>query len=240
MLTQYQLEVNQLLQNPAATNALYATSDITGWINRARVQLAGDSECCRVYTTAPLTAANGQVAFSAIDLTANPAVNAVFNARFIWYQVGSGQAALRPRPWPWFAQYKLNNPVPPTGAPQTWAQYGQGESGSIFIDPIPDTNYTLVVDTVCVPIPLVDDTTVEAIPAPFTEAVCYYAAYLACLSAQAGVRQADADRHLSRYETLKNNARRYSNPSILPGIYEQAQSPFTPNQLGLQRSGGGG
>lgn len=240
LLSQYVLQTQQLLSNPPAQNPLYATSDIVSYINRARGQLAGDSESIRNYATLPIISGQRQYNFSDIDLTAPTAgISGVFNIRFAWYLVGEGQKSLRPRPWAWFSAYRLNNPVPPTGAPVVWSQYGQGDSGSIFIDPIPDIDYTLPLDTVCVPANLVDDTTVEAIPYPWTDAVPYFAAYLALLSAQSGARQADADRMMQRYTEFKNKARTYSNPSILPYLYEQAPSPVRSSQLGLAPPSGG-
>lgn len=242
MLNTYLLQTQQLLQNPAAPIPLYSDADLTSYINRARLILAGDAECVRVYANFKTVAGQRQYDFADIDVAAvNPAVSAPFNARFLWYVIGDGQAAMRPRGWPWFAQYKLNNPVPATGLPQVWSQYGQGDSGSIFIDPIPDDVYTIVCDTVCVPIALVDDTTVEAIPYPWTDAVPFFAAYYALLSAQAPARQADAERMMQRYEEFKTRARRMSNPSILPGLYEQSAPVVSPaNQLGVQSSARGG
>lgn len=241
LLSEYALQTNQLLQNPAAAaNPLYAADDITSFINRARVQLAGDGECIRNMAALNLVEGQRVYPFSAITL-GDPAagIEGIFNVRFIWYQVGTGQAAIRPRPWAWFSQYRLNNPVPSEGPPKVWAQYGQGETGSLYIDPLPDMAYVLPLDTVCVPIDLVDDTTVDAIPDPFTAAVPYFAAFLACLSAQSGARQADAERHLQRYTEFKNRARTYSTPSILPSQYEQTPSQTRGNLLGLQPAGGG-
>jgi len=240
VLSDYVLQTQQLLSNPPAANALYATSDLQSYINRARGQLAGDSESIRNYATLPIVAGQRQYPFSAVELAAPTAgIAGIFNIRYAWYLVGDGQKSLRARPWAWFAQYRLNNPTPPTGAPIVWSQYGQGDAGSIFVDPIPDVGYTLQLDTVCVPDTLVDDTSTEAIPYPWTDAVCYFAAYLAFLSAQSGARQADADRMMQRYTEFKNKARVYSNPSILPYLYEQSPSPVRSSQLGLAPPQGG-
>jgi len=244
MLTTYLLQTKQLLQNPPANaNPLYSDSDLTSYINRARGQIAGDAECIRNYATLPIVAAQRQYPFADVVLGSPSAgIAGIFNIRYAWYLVGDGQKSMRPRPWAWFAQYKLNNPVPTPGAPQVWSQYGQGETGSIFIDPIPDNSYTLPIDTVCVPIDLVDDSTVEAIPYPWTDAVCFLAAYYALLSAQSAARQADADRMMTRYQEFKNRARKYSNPSIMPYLYEQAPSPVRSSQLGIapQQGANGG
>ncbi len=241
LLSVYQQQTNSLLQNPAsAANPLYALSDITAFINRARVWLAGDAEAIRNYATLNLVVGQRAYNFSDVVLTAPTAgIAGVFNIRYVWYQVGEGQQRLRPRPWAWFATYRLSNPVPPSGPPIVWSQYAQGENGSIFIDPLPDYAYVCPVDTVCVPIDLVDDTTVDAIPDPWTGTVCFLAAYFALLSAQNAARQGDADRMMQRYVEFKNKARTQSTPSILPNIYEQTPSPTRGNLLGIQPSGGG-
>ena len=55
-----------------------------------------------------------------------------------------------------------------------------------------------------------DSTTPEAIPYLWTDAVPFFAAYYALLSAQAGQRQGDADRMFARYQEFTNRARRFS------------------------------
>lgn len=246
MLTSYLAATSSLLQNPAAPNPLYSTASLTTFINSARGQLAGESEAIRFMGTLPLVAAQRVYPFTSISLSGAAGVQGVLNARMLWYQVGQGQKMIRPRPWEWFGLYELNTAVPKSGAPKVWAQYGQGaeaqavpfpvEGGSLYISPLPDTVYTCPVDCVCYPIPLVDDTTPEAIPYLWTDAVPYYAAYLALLSAQTGVRTQEAQGMFKLYSEFVQRARRASTPSVLPGIYPQNPSPVRANQLGL--SGG--
>lgn len=61
-------------------------------------------------------------------------------------------------------------------------QFGQGTAGSLYVFPSPDQIYPSEWDCLCLPVDLVDDTTPEAIPAPWIHAVPFYAAHLACLS----------------------------------------------------------
>jgi hypothetical protein len=68
--------------------------------------------------------------------------------------------------------------------PAVWSKLNDGERGSVFLFPIPSISSEWEWDTACTPIPLVDDSTVEAIPDPFTDAVKYYAAGLAFLRSQ--------------------------------------------------------
>ena len=240
MLTLYQTQTAQLLQNPAASTALYATADLTTYINRARLQLAAETECVRAYGTITLTPGTVSYSFTSIA-TGNAGVQGVFTVRGVTLGVALGQAWMSPRPFPYFQLYYLSNPVPPHGQPKTYSQFGQGVSGTVYLYPAPDQAYTLNVDCVCEPIPLVNDTTVEAIPYPYQEAVPYYAAYLAFLSSQ---RAADADRMWQEYQKFAMRARQFSNGGVNPNQYPQQPNQMRAGQLGVsqqpQQGGGNG
>jgi hypothetical protein len=248
MLTAYQTATSQLLQNPAAPNPLYATTSITGWINTARGQLAGESESIRALATISLVQGQQVYPFSSLTFSVASGTSGIQGAvkvQTMWYTTGTGQLWVRPRPFSWFSLYELNNAAPVQGAPLRWAQYGQGAEpnlsvggGSIYVSPVPDKSYTATFDCICYPIALVDDTTKEAIPYLWTDAVPYFAAYLALLSAQSTARINDAKRMLELYTEFTNRARRFSTPGILPGIYPQNPSPVRGNQLGYQQGGG--
>ena len=251
MLDSYLKQTRRLLQNPTAPAPLYSDPDLIDHINSARGQLAGESKAIRFEASLPLVAGQRVYPFTSVVLTpaaAAAGILGILDIEFIWYLVGDGRKALRPRPWPWFAQYELNNPVPDTGPPAVWTQYGQGATaqgtpnthggGSLYVSPLPDTSYDCPVDCVCFPIPLTDDNSVEAIPYLWTDAVAYFAAYLALLSAQTGARVQDAQRMLQLYTEFVQRARRGSTPMILPGVYPQQENPTRPNQLGVQAGAG--
>ena len=242
MLTTYLTRTAQLLQNPKAPTSLYSSSDLTEWINIARGQLAGEGECIRIAGTLALTQGTQVYSFTSINLpnAVTLGIQGTINVRMASVAIASGQTLMTPRGWEWFNTYHLNNPVPQQGTPDVWSQYGQGVTGTVYIDPVPDGAYTLNLDCVCYPIALVDDTTPEAIPYLWTDAVPFFAAYFALLSAQAGARQAEADRMFARYQEFTNRARRFATPSVLPFIYPQSGNPVQANQLGLQPAGGGG
>lgn len=240
MLNQYLTQTQQLLQTPNAPQTLYPTANLTAFINTARGQLAGDSESVRFYAKIPLANNQTLVPFSTISLTGSSGIQGVFNIRTLWYGSGAGQLWIRQRPFEWFSLYELNTPTPTTGTPTAWAQYGQASTGSFYVSPLANEAYTLYADCVCIPVALTSDATPEAIPYPFTDAVCYFAAYLALLSAQSQVRAAEAARMLELYTEFMNRARRYSTPSILPGIYPQNPNPVRSNQLGMSSPSGGG
>ena len=246
MLRRLWLSAVRRRQRRPAPTTLYSPSNLTGWINTARGQLSGEGECIPNIGTLAVTAGQNVYPFTSIVLSGAQAsaIQGVIKINTAWVQTPSGLIWLRPRPFPWFSLYELNNPVynqPSNYArPKVWSQYGQGVNGTIYLSPVPDINYTLSMDCICYPIPLVDDSTVEAIPYFWTDAVPYFGAYLALLSAQTGGREAYADRMFERYTEFVNRARRFATPNLLPGIYPQTPNITRQNQLGLNQGGGGG
>lgn len=224
-LTQQLLsDVKQELLNPAF---------LISFINTSRGQLAGEAECIRVLGTLSTAAATQSYAYSAIATAAG--VQGVLSVRRINYASGAGQKFVAPLPWEFFDLYYLNNTAPASGAPAVWAQYAQGTLGSAFIYPIPDAVYALKLDTVCYPIPLADDTTAEAIPYPWTDAIPYYAAYLGYLNVQE-IEKASV--MFQRYQEFVARARRFTTPSVLPSQYEQVPVPASPVSPPARRQGG--
>lgn len=253
MLDEYITRTQRLLQNPAPATGLYSTTSVTDYINIARKQLAGEGECIRVLGTIDTVTDQRAYSFADIDIgvSATNGIEAVFNVRRINYGVGDGQAYVTPRAWEWFDQYCMNDPVPfgsdNQGAryPQVWSQYGQGgaapaggvgayQSGSFYLNPIPDSVYTLYCDCVCYPITLVDDTTPEAIPYPFTDAVPFFAAWYCLLSTQLNARRADAEAYYGYYKEFLARARQLSNPTVLGWQYEQGQDPAQAGKAGAR------
>lgn len=248
MLTAYQTQTQRLLQNPGAPSTLYASTDITSWINTARGQLAGEAECIRVIGTVSTVIGQRTYNFSSLNLGTSSAngVQGAIHVRQISYNVGQGVQFMSVAAWEWFTLYHLNNPVPVAGPPATWSQYAQGSAGtqtgsvstgSFYIDPPPDMVYTLNCDCVCYPVALVDDTTVEAIPYLWTDAVPFFAAYFAYLSSQTGARQADADRMYNYYKEFLGRARQSANSSVNRFLYEQAGDPAQAAKMGIKPPG---
>lgn len=251
-LATYRARVTRLLQAPAAPTALYPTADIDSWVNQARGQVAGDGEAIRAIGTISTVVSQRPYAFTSIStgVAATTGIAGVTNVRRITRTSGSGQVMLVGRAWEWFDLYHMNNAAPVNGAPTVWAQYQQGAGfaatsitsvggGSFYLDPPPDAIYTLNCDCQVYPIDLVDDTTKEALPGFWVDAVGYFAAYLALLSAQTSARMADAQRMMQLYDTFMSKARQFSNPSVLRGQFEQAQDPTIVAKLGLQQRAGG-
>lgn len=255
MLASYVTQTRRLLQNPVAPNTLYTDADLDSYINIARGQLAGDAECIRTYGTVDTVAGTNSYAFSALDtgVAATTGIAGALHVRSLAYVIASGQRWITPRPWEWFNYYVLNDPVSGQAAnwtePKTWSQYGQGAKpvsgttivggGSFFLN-IPNDVYTLRADCVCYPIPLADDTTKEAIPFEWTDAIPYFAAYYALLSSQMQARMADAMRYYEEYKKFIKRARETANPSVLRWQYEQSTDIVQAPKFGIKQGGGQG
>ena len=104
-----------------------------------------------------------------------------------------------------------------SGQPVMWAQYAQGEIGSVYLQPVPTTALPMDWDCVCTPIDLVDDTTAEAIPYPWTDSVPYFAAYLAFMNSR---RPEEAKNMYAIYDEMMKEARTVSEPSFIPSYYD--------------------
>ena len=183
-----------------------------------------------------------------VGVPATTGVQGVINVSSISLVIGNGQKWMTPRPWPWFSLYNNNNVVPQVGPPTEWAQFGQGSagtgtgsgaSGTIFVDPTPDVDYTINCNTTCYPINLVDDTTVEAIPYLWTDAVPFFAACYALWSAQNNARMADAERYFNTYNMFVERARKASNPSVNRWMYSQAGDPAQAAKMQVGGKAGG-
>jgi hypothetical protein len=257
LLNTYLTRTQQLLQYPApAAGNLYSTADLTSWINQARGQIAGETECCRYLgnLTTNLNVRNYNFSQISLGLSATTGLAGVINARQMLYAVASGYQWIRPRPWSWYWLFKLNNPVPQQGAPQVWSQFSQGgsgsgsitgigsgsmTSGSFYLDPPPDLTYVLLIDCSCYPNALAADTDVEAIPYLYTDAIPYFAAYLALMSAQSSTRLDQAQRLFDLYKMFAQRADQASAPNVNRYIYERQSDPTVINKLGVQKSAGG-
>jgi len=256
MLTSYLTRTKQLLQYPATSAAqLYSDTDLTSWINQARGQIAGETECCRYLGTLTTNLNVRNYNFSAINLGVGTGLAGVINARQMLYAVASGYQWIRPRPWAWYWLFKYNNPVPKQGSPEVWSQFSQGgsgqgsitgigsgsmTSGSFYLDPPPDLVYTLLIDCSCYPNALTADSDVEAIPYLFTDAVPYFAAYLALMSAQADARLEQAQRLFDLYKMFVQRASQAAAPNVNRYLYERQSDPTQINKLGVQQNTGAG
>jgi hypothetical protein len=255
MLSAYLTQTRRLLQLPTAPATLYTDIDLTSYINTARAQLAGEGECIRAIGTISTVVGTNVYPFSGLNLgiSGTTGIAGAIHVRSLAYQIASGQRWITPRGWEWFNFYILNDPVGQQSAnwtePKEWAQYGQGavaptgtsigQGGSFYIN-YPNDAYMLNADCVCYPIPLVTDSTVEAIPFMWTDAVPFFAAYYALLSSQMQARMADAMRYYEEYQKFLKRAREAANPSVMRTQYEQSTDIVQASKFGIKQGGGQG
>jgi hypothetical protein len=255
LLTAYIAATRRLLQLPGSNStSLYSDADLTVFINTARGQVAGEGECIRVHgTISTVINQDGPYAFSAVNLgtPALTGVQGIINIQSMHVVLGNGQVWLAPRPWSWFSLYNRNNAAPQQATPNEWAQYGQGAApsgilntqingGNFYVSPLPDDIYTLNLNTVCYPQALALDTDVEALPFFWTDAVPFFAAYFALMSAQTNARMADAAQmYKGHYGEFMDRARKQSNASVNRWQYNQALDPVQGSKLGIKSGAGG-
>ncbi|HXJ94212.1 MAG TPA: hypothetical protein VMT20_15295 [Terriglobia bacterium] len=200
-LTAYVQQVQRLLHD--TTGQFYQYPDLTYYVNSARGQVALEGECTRALCS--LATANGQQSYTLSSIGNLPSGGQyALVVRGIYLNGQTYEA----RPWEWFANLCLGTAFSP--AVPVWAQLGSGASSSLYICPTPSVAVALQVDSVIQPIPLNTDADPELIPYPWTDAVPYYAAYLAYLDAQ---RTQDAQLMFELYTTFVNRARKIVTPT---------------------------
>lgn len=122
--------------------------------------------------------------FSAVNLAAFPGVQSIYWVRRASIIFSNWRYSTRVYS---FTTYNANIrtfPFQYQYAPFFCAQFGRGTAGSFYMYPQPSQAYQLEWDCQCLPSDLIDDTSVEAIPMPFTEAVPYFMAHLGYLELQ--------------------------------------------------------
>lgn len=229
-LNSYLSQTQNLLHD---TNAqFYTTSQLTTYINQARAKTAAAGQCCRFLPPSGTinTVANQETyTFAAINALLPAQLTSVLGVVTIAVNIGTSKPCLRRYSWSAFQAYLRSYSIGLTGYPMIFAQYGQGTpytdvstatsantSVQIYLWPIPSAIYAMDWDCYCLPIALVNDSTPEAIPYPFTDAVPYYACHLALMGAQ---RFADAEKMESRFKMKIREAQSQSDMLFIPDFY---------------------
>lgn len=140
---------------------------------------------------------------------------AIQGISFLWGNLRYSRAAVS------FSKFQalINNYNALYDVPSVVANYGQGENGSFYVWPIPNMAYGMEIDCICTPQNLIDDSSPEAIPAQWTDAVPYYATHLALLGAQ---RFDDGDSWEKRFNARMKQIRAYSQPGASANPYGRA------------------
>jgi hypothetical protein len=116
--------------------------------------------------------------FSDIDLSMFPGVESVYMIKGVSLLFSNFRYSLPCYDFSTFQalinQYQLQAQY----VPAVCSQFGQGTDGSFAMYPIPSQSYQLEFDCLCLPQDLTTNLDVEAIPAPWTDAVKYFAAHM--------------------------------------------------------------
>jgi hypothetical protein len=177
LLSQYQIAVRRLL-NDSQKN-YWPDSELTDYINEARRKVAVDTLCVRKFQPAHLTTGQEQYQFTdaGIALPQGVQVVDIINITVIWgqtrYQLGYlpfTQLSAFFRVWKNYTRLPCAFSI--YNAREFWVAY------------VPDQDYETEYDTAITPLNLASDNDSDAIPAPYDEAVKYYAAFLARLKLQ--------------------------------------------------------
>lgn len=131
-----------------------------------------------------LNAGQEQYRFSDINLAAFPGVEAVYYVRGVSLIYANYRYSLPCYPFSTYQSHIRQYPFQYQYVPTFCSQFGQGVNGSFFFYPLPSQAYQMEWDCQCIPSDLVDNLSVEALPAPWTDAVMYFAAHIAALELQ--------------------------------------------------------
>jgi hypothetical protein len=212
------------VQSDGTVTNIVITDGGTGYISIPTVGFGGSGFSSGV---APLAAAflstgilcvpNQEVyEYSSVDLSNIPGVSAIIAVRsvaILWntYRFVANRVS--------FSKYQAlirtyaNNF---SDVPRVMAQFGQGENGSLYFYPIPNSNYIMEWDCIFDVAPLVDNTTFEAIPNPWRTPVQYYAAS----KAFEGAGDLDrSERMFQRFERFMKRGRAQASPGGVANWY---------------------
>lgn len=173
---------------------------------------SGASVTLEIQSVNELIAGQEVYKFADVNLEAFPGVESVYmilgvsilfaNLRYSLpcYDFSTYQAKIRN-----YAPYQYQY------VPAACSQHGQGTEGSFYVYPLPGQAYQYELDCFCLPSDLIDNQSEEALPRPWTEAVPYWAAYLAYGELQnfntARYYRDEFDLILNRYSTYARPGR---------------------------------
>lgn len=212
-ITTYRQQTRRLLSDFSVEQ--FIRQDLDFYINSARKQVATEGECIRDFCTLSTTISVSSYPFSAITVPSGVGYQSAIDVRLAYITLSSFTPLIA-RPWEWFFNYLLPKAGVTLGNPAQWAVQGTATGAKFWVSPTPNGTVVITLDSVILPAALAIDADIEALPYPFTDAVPFYAAYLALNSAQ----QADgAATMFQQFEVFMRRAVQGSTPSALPGNY---------------------
>ena len=115
---------------------------------------------------------------------ANAGVKGIIDVQDVAVTWGGIRPAMSWIPFADLQAYARSYNLGVTSYPFYWSTFGDGTNGQVWLFPIPTQALEMEWIVSCLPIDLVNDDTVEIIPESFTDAVKFFAAYLAYLNSQ--------------------------------------------------------
>lgn len=210
-LATYQAQIQRLLHDPNAN--FWPLSELTDYINEARNRVAQDTKCLRQLVTG-LNLSQGVEAYNPQVLIPAPTGALAIDVMAITVYWGNTRRKLFYKPFTEFdAQYRYWNQL--QSIPEA---YTRMSPTVVFIGPQPDQAYVSDWEVSVNPTALIDNTTVDQIPIPFTEPVQYYAAYKAKWKEQA---MGEAQMFLKEYARNLSWCCRSWMTRIVPSAYQR-------------------
>lgn len=208
-----------------AVTAITVTNAGVGYLTAPTVTISGDgtgaTATATLSTFLTTVARQETYTFTAMStVLSTPTANGVGNvigAQSVSISWGALKPTLDNIDWSGFQAYCRSWNIGAQNYPAVWSQYGRGTAGKIYVFPIPVLVSPMEVDCYCLPVELVDDTTPDAIPEPWDNAVQFRAAYYAYQNAQRRDDQTFQDQQYKRY--LADNGVATS-PARIPSFYQ--------------------
>ncbi len=186
--------------NPTGLQATVSLTTAGGTISAATITQAGAGYFSPTYSVTgagsgatvsltvggvnKLTAGCEVYPFSSVSVASLPGVDTIHMIRSISLIYSNFRFSL---PVYSFSEYQAkirNYPFQYQWVPAFASQFGQGVSGSFYLYPIPSTAYQYELDCTCIPADLTTNSSTEALPAPWTEAVPLFAMHQCYLELQ--------------------------------------------------------
>ena len=168
-LSEYITDTRRLLHD--VNGNFWTDAELTSYINEGRANTVRDSGCKRVLQSYTLSVGVETIPFASLPQGSNTLD--ILNINLYW---GDSRWPMYYMAWTDFnAQLRFWQNY--NGRPIGFSMYGYK---TIYIGPKPDQTYTVEVDTVVLPVDLVNGADPDTdIPEPFTECVPFFAAHMA-------------------------------------------------------------
>jgi hypothetical protein len=207
-----------------AVNTITVNTPGSGYDNTTVISFTGGAPVTSAATASPvincLNTVAGQEVYTFANANALAQLTSGVQSILFVESVAVSWGALKPVLSQWnfndLQAYVRAYPVQ-NNQPSIWAQLSQGQSGSVYLQPVPVQPAAMDWVCICTPINLVLDSDPEAIPYPWTDIVPYWAASLAFMNAR---RKDEASNMMQIVDRMMLSARASSEPSLVPDYYD--------------------